>query len=88
MIKLFDQQQANGHSETANYHSRPAWLVVAGNLGGGTVSAQIQAPDGTWVDLVGSSQNAAGAQLLQAPKARLRLHLQGASSAKVSAWLI
>lgn len=86
MRQLLDSASDDTASESAYYYSGMAWLVVAGDLGGGTVTAQLQTPDGQWVDLLDSGMAEPGAQVLFAPPGRLRLRLAGATDARVNAW--
>jgi hypothetical protein len=65
-------------------------FILAGTLGGGTYTLQIQAPDGTsWVS-VGSAAalTAAGAVGFTAPSGRLRVSVSGSAAAAAKAWVV
>lgn len=86
MKQLLNNASTNTQSESASYYGGMAWLIASGDFGGGSVVPQMQAPDGSWVDLIDSEMTAPGAQILSAPPVDIRLRLAGATNPSVSAW--
>lgn len=63
-------------------------VYIAGTFGGGTVSVQAQLPDGSgWVTVGGGDITVAGMHVIDAGPFVGRLHLAGATSPSINAWV-
>ncbi len=81
-----------------NYPATPGYVdweggdgafMLAGTVGGGTYTLQIQAPDGTWLTVNASvALTAVGVVNFSAPAGRLRLAVTGSAGASIKAWLV
>jgi hypothetical protein len=82
-----------------NYPATPGYVdweggdgafMVAGTVGGGTYTLQMQCPDGsTWVALgAATTLTAAGAAGFTAPAGRLRVAVTGSAGASAKAWVV
>lgn len=65
-------------------------FLVAGTVGGGTYTLQMQAPDGsTWLALGSNTTlTAAGTGGFSAPACRLRVNVSGSAGASIKSWVI
>lgn len=65
-------------------------FLLAGTVGGGTYTLQIQCPDGTTWLALGSNTTltAAGTGGFSAPAGRMRLTVTGAAGASIRAWVV
>lgn len=89
-MKVFDGQAANGNSLEFKIPSGGALtnIWVAGNLGGGTVTVEAQAPDdATWVPINGGVMTEAQMITIESAPFVGRLTLTGSAGASVDAWV-
>lgn len=90
MSQVFTAQAADGASLVFRHLGRGAALNVylAGDLGGGQVIVEAQAPDGSdWVRMAGGVLTTPGMHVITAAPFVGRLRLEGAAAAALSAWV-
>lgn len=89
MQQVFSAQAADGASSLAKTIGSPrgANVFVSGNLGGGTIKVEAEAPDGSFIPLDGISITAAGVYIVDGAPRRLRLSLSGSTGPSVTAWI-
>lgn len=65
-------------------------FLLAGTVGGGTYTLQMQAPDGSsWLALgTNTTLTAAGVGGFSAPACRLRVNVSGSAGASAKAWVV
>ena len=88
--QVFTNQAADGHSDAAPTRGGIMELVVAGNLGGGTVQLEAYYPEvGEWVPVDGGTWTTAAVKVLdlgQRP-CDLRYSLTGSTAASVKGFI-
>lgn len=78
---------ADGSTPAVNWRGGDGFLMVAGTVGGGTYTLQIQAPDLTWL-AVATGLTAVGVANFKAPAGPLRLTTSGSTAPSIKAWVI
>lgn len=91
-MRVFTHQTADGASEpflsTPSGFNPYTKIILANDLGGGTVTVEELSPNGFWVPVSTTvAMDAAGVYLIDSAPFYGRLVLTGATGAKLSAWV-
>ncbi len=84
-MQVFTNETTNTSSDPYAHKGGRLLIWVYGTFGGGLVSLEIQAPDGTWMPAENGVWSEALCRMPDLPAASIRLTISGSTGASLSA---